>query len=375
MDGHVDDAEHGGSSGPRAHASAGRARRPSTDSITAGGGQAERPGPGRWWIYQRERFPLLAHTPLVLAFSTSAVSFSWLLHPGPDLPPLLSYAVAFFTSLVFFLQLRIADEFKDHEEDRRYRPYRPVPRGLVTLRELGMVFALGALLQLGLALLLAPRLLLLLGITWAYLAAMSKEFFVGTWLRARPLLYMVTHMTILPLIDLYATSTEWTPRAGDPPAGLFFFLLASLFNGMVVEIGRKIRRPADEEEGVPTYSHLWGRPRAVGAWLGALVATTVSALLAASRIGFILPLAVLLGAGLLVATWAALRFLRATNAATPARGNARPGRDDGHDARGGRPAPGPSGRIFETVAAAWTLVLYVGLGLLPFFLRLAGSGP
>ena len=43
------------------------------------------------------------------------------------------------TSPVFFLQLRIADEFKDFAEDSRFRPYRPVPRGLVTLTELGWV--------------------------------------------------------------------------------------------------------------------------------------------------------------------------------------------------------------------------------------------
>lgn len=329
-----------------------------------GSAHTQRRGPGRWWTYQRERFPLLAHTPLVLAFSTSAVSFAWLLHPGPERPPLLAYTVAFLTSLVFFLQLRIADEFKDLEEDRRFRPYRPVPRGLVSLRELGGVFTLGALLQLGLALVLAPRLLLLLGITWTYLAAMSKEFFVGTWLRARPLLYMVTHMTILPLIDLYATGTEWIPRVASPPDGLFFFLLASLFNGMVVEIGRKIRRPSDEEEGVPTYSHLWGRPRAVGAWLGALVATAASALLAADRIGFVWPLALLLGIGFVLATLIGLRFLRATRTA---------GSGTGEPVIAGPGGAVPSGRIFEAVAAGWTLVLYLGLGLVPFFLHLGRS--
>ena len=41
--------------------------------------------------------------------------------------------MAVVTSFLSFLQLRIADEFKDFDEDSRYRPYRPVPRGLVTL--------------------------------------------------------------------------------------------------------------------------------------------------------------------------------------------------------------------------------------------------
>ena len=114
----------------------------------------------KWWVYQKERFPVFAHGPLILAFSASAVCFSSLLR-GTN-PSLRSIAVAFITSFIFFLQLRIADEFKDFEEDSRYRPYRPVPRGLVTLHELGVVFVVGGLIQFSLALLLKPPLILIL---------------------------------------------------------------------------------------------------------------------------------------------------------------------------------------------------------------------
>ena len=122
---------------------------------------------GRWWVYQRERFPLFAHGPLVLAFSSSAVCFSHLLRGQNNWPALASVVVAFATCLLFFLGLRIADEFKDIEEDTRYRPYRPVPRGLVTLRELGWVGAAVAVIQLALALWLAPGLSLILLAAWA----------------------------------------------------------------------------------------------------------------------------------------------------------------------------------------------------------------
>ena len=30
----------------------------------------------RWWIYQRERFPIAGHGPVVAVFSASAVCFS-----------------------------------------------------------------------------------------------------------------------------------------------------------------------------------------------------------------------------------------------------------------------------------------------------------
>src|SRR5256714_14643558 len=141
----------------------------------------------RWWIYQRERFPVIAHGLLIAAFSSSAVCFSALLRSQQiyriKIPHPLSLLVAYATAFLFFLQLRIADEFKDFEEDSRYRPYRPVPRGLVSLRELGFVAAACALVQLGLALWLQPSMIGLLAIPWGYLALLSKEFFVGDWLK------------------------------------------------------------------------------------------------------------------------------------------------------------------------------------------------
>ena len=101
----------------------------------------------------------------------------------------------------------------------RYRPYRPVPRGLVTLGELGWIGVGGAAIQLALALWLHPPLVALLVLAWAYLALMSREFFVAEWLRRRPAIYMASHMVIIPLIDLYATACDWLLVTGWPPTG------------------------------------------------------------------------------------------------------------------------------------------------------------
>ena len=75
---------------------------------------------------------------------------------------------------------------------------------------------------------------------------------------------MTSHMVILPLVDLYATACDW--RVAGLRArrrGLFWFLVVSYLNGIVIEIGRKTRAPADEEHGVDTYSALWGTHGAV----------------------------------------------------------------------------------------------------------------
>jgi len=298
----------------------------------------------RWWVYQRERFPVLAHGPLVLAFSSSAVCFSHLLRCRSDWPAWLGLGVAFVTCLLFFLGLRIADEFKDIEEDTKFRPYRPVPRGLVTLRELGWIGAGAAAVQLALAASLAPRLIVILFAGWLYLALMSNEFFVRDWLKARPVTYLWTHMFIMPIVDFYATACDWVPAGGKLPPGLFWFLAASFCNGIVIEIGRKIRAPADEENGVQTYSFLWGRSAAVLAWLGMMLATAACATVAAVRIGFAIPVAAATGMIFLIGLAAGANFLRS-------------------------PRPG-GGRRFELLAGVWTLVLYLSLGIIPLTWRL-----
>lgn len=304
---------------------------------------------GRWWIYQRERFPIAAHGPLVAAFSFSAVAYSSQLRGEATPPSLAAWLVAFLTSLAFFLQLRIADEFKDFEDDRRYRPYRPVPSGLVKLRELGILGAGAAVIQLGLAVWLFWPLVFILLATWIYLALMSHEFFARDWLKRRPITYMWTHMLIMPLIDLYATACDWLVAGAEVslsnlPSGLYWFLIVSFFNGLVIEIGRKIRAPDDEEEGVETYSALWGRERAVAAWPGVLLLTAVSAGIAAWLIDFLWPVAVILLLLLATAAFAGWRFLA-------------------------NPVPA-AGKRFEHIAGGWTLCMYLALGAAPLLWRM-----
>lgn len=312
----------------------------------------------RWWIYQKERFPLFVHGPLILAFSASAVSYSALLRTdgaeglGAARASVMweSYVVAFLVSLGSFLLLRIADEFKDAEEDARFRPYRAVPRGLVTLKELKSVGIQVGIAQLILVGLLGTigqlsrwQLFGLLTVSWIYFGLMSKEFFARKWLKARPVVYLFSHMGIMPLVDWFATGCDWVPQGGVMPAGLFWFLAASFCNGLVIELGRKIRSPEQEENGVETYSFLWGRPIAVAAWLAAMAATLGCAVVAAERIHFTLPIVTVLGSLWLIAAALGVAFLKTQN---------------------GKLAKG-----IEAAAGVWTLALYLALGVVPLLLK------
>lgn len=297
----------------------------------------------RWWVYQRERFPLLVHGPLIAAMSFAAVSVSRLSRGGTALPEAWPLLVAFVTALLFFLQLRVADEFKDRDTDARYRPYRAVPRGLVSLRELGAVVVVGAIMQLGLALWLRPSLVLLLAAAWIYLGLMWKEFFVHRYLAAHPIAYLWSHMLILPLITLYATACEWHTAGVPFPGGIAWLLAASFCNGLVIEIGRKIRAPEAEERGVDTYSALWGRRTATLAWWAAMLLAAATSLPVAKTIGLSAVLAVAFGGALTLAAVAGRRFLD-------------------------QPTPKRAG-LFEPVSGLWTLVAYLGLGVGPWVLR------
>ncbi len=288
----------------------------------------------RWWTYQNERFPVFQHGLLVIAFSSSAVAFSSILCDTE--PSWRAFFVAFITVFLFFLQLRIADEFKDAEEDAKYRPYRAVPRGLVSLRELAYVFVLAAFIQLAATLWLDTRLLILLFVTWTYIALMSVEFFARNWLKTRPVTYLWTHMIIMPLVDLFATSCLWLPNDLSPnKSGLLCFLIASFFNGIVIEIGRKLRQPQGEEDGVPTYSKLWGLKNASFIWLGCMFITALSATIAAYHIHFLFPAVFLL---IPILFWALLAV---------------------------KNFPLTSSKRFELISGAWTLILYLSLGLIP----------
>lgn len=294
----------------------------------------------RLWIYQSERFPLAQHGLAIFAFSSCAVALSAALRGAtPSLPALL---VAFASSLSFFFQLRVIDEFKDHADDCRYRPYRPVPRGLVSRHELAALALTTAGIQLGAAVLLDPKLVYLLLCAWLFLLSMSQEFFAGQFLEEHPILYMASHMLVMPVIDCYTTACDWLPAAHFGPnhwlnAGLILFLLVSYCNGMVIEIGRKIRLVRDEEPGVATYSKLWGVDFAVHNWQALVLATTVLAAATAWTAGCFLPVLLILTAtGTGIAAYAK-RFARARESF--------------------------SSSPMEKLSGIWTLAVYGGLGL------------
>lgn len=273
---------------------------------------------------------------MISVFTFSAAAYSRVARGVPGFIPWPTFAVGCYTSLVFFFWLRVLDEHKDAATDAAFRPELPVPRGLIGLGELRAT----ALVLLALALVLNawrdPRLLwpCLAVAVWA--ALMTREFFVRDWLRAHVTWYLLSHMLIMPMIDFYTTGLDWIGHG--LPIGVEWFLLVTFLNGMVIEVGRKLRAPEREREGVDTYSKAWGRERAALIWLGLLTLTALAAGAALRQVGGGVPSLAVLGLMWLGAGSTGLAFRR-----NPARE-----------------------KWVEGASALWTIGMYLLLGSAPW---------
>lgn len=240
----------------------------------------------RLWQYQSERFPLANHGALTLVFAASACAFAAGFSGG--WPSLSAIVLATLMGLGQFALLRIADEHKDFATDSAHRSYRAVPRGLVTLGELRAVGVVAAALMLAaVAFAQSLALAILTFAIWIYFALMTVEFFAADWLKARPVVYLVSHMIITPLIAWAMAGFQLAHDGvalGEIPARAGAYLFCILFLGVVLELGRKIRATQDEEPGVETYSALWGPSVARNAWLAAGGASGVMLLIAIVQI-------------------------------------------------------------------------------------------
>lgn len=296
----------------------------------------------KYLTYLNERFPLQSHIPIIGIFSFSAICYALMADGATRFVPIPYYIAAFLLTATTFFLLRISDEFKDHEDDMLYRKYLPVPRGLVTLQELKRI-AWGVLLFQAILLLLFPQFLITYLVSIGYMTLMYHEFFVAEWLKKHQIAYVLSHMAIIPLVDLVASAAYWATDGGYPPKALVWFFLVSFFNGMVLEFGRKIKSPEMEEEGVVSYTKLYGLKGGVFLWLAVLTVTLISAFVAAKQINSPSWVYICFLSLYVVAILVALIFLQ-------------------------KPDKKRS-KAIEIVSGVWTLGMYLNIGALPFILQ------
>ena len=298
----------------------------------------------RFYQYQKERFPVFGHGLLVAAFTFSGISYSLICRGAEGFVNWKIFLAGIFTTVTLFLLVRIFDEFKDAEDDAKYRKELPVPRGLVSLQELFVVGVIVVILQVVVNLYFFPKMLIIYFIVMAWLSLMGKEFFVSAWLKKHQFWYVTSHMLIIPLVDVYASGLDWLLAGVPAPNGLVFFFAVSFMNGVVLEIGRKIRTPENEKEGVLTYTSMLGTNRATILWIAVLFVTLCLSIAASQFAGYGILAFIILGSFFLLCALPAFLFLQNKTE--------------------------KFSNLIEKTSALWTIAMYLSLGGIPMLQQL-----
>jgi hypothetical protein len=225
------------------------------------------------WV--NERFPLVNTSLFGVLYLAALLLSRCLLTTGPIVLGLVDL-LGFFTTVAFFLMLRVFDEHKDYEEDCHNYPERVLQSGLITLNHLKVVGAIAIAIQMGVSMVLdggigVITLTWLVVMVWSCL--MAVEFFCGKWLEKRLVLYAVSHMVVVPM------ALVWLAQMGAGPTTLpleiGWLLALSFFSGASMEVARKMKAPGDEVDTIASYTKALGVKTAPVVVLVLLVMGTV----------------------------------------------------------------------------------------------------
>ena len=223
----------------------------------------------KWYTYQKERFPVLIYGLYVFCIVFAVFCFCnysakmyhasliFIQYPGEFVINYYNLIPMFIVAFLQFLIIRIVDEFKDYEEDCKYRPYRPVPRGLIKLKELKILFIICMSLQAIITIFVNIQSIIWLWILWIFFFIMSKGFFIKKFLDKHLLLEVFFDELLIAFLGLYLASFIYIDK------NIWIILAILYIVSWIVEIARKIRAKEDEEEGVKTYTAVYGISKAI----------------------------------------------------------------------------------------------------------------
>ena len=117
---------------------------------------------------------------------------------------------------------------------------------------LKVLFIICAIIQLIITLIYSRDSVILLLFVWAYFAIMSKDFFLKKFLDKHLLINVTFDEILLPILVLYLSSYVYID------GNIWLLLLMSYIISWIVEVARKIRCKQEEEEGVKTYTAVFG---------------------------------------------------------------------------------------------------------------------
>ena len=215
----------------------------------------------RLHIYFKERYPIIPRLILGLIIFLE-IYFIVLLNNGVTKFNIgIQEVVGAYTVFAFLLWLRIADDLKDYETDKKLFKDRPLPSGRTTRRDVMIAGVFFELIAVILNILFMNNILFFV-ILYVYGYLMSKWFFQKSKIQPSLPLALITHNPVQMIVNLYIisfTCIKYEIPAISLTTAMALFTL--YFPALIWEVSRKIKAPKDEND-YTTYSKLFGYKKA-----------------------------------------------------------------------------------------------------------------
>ena len=215
----------------------------------------------RLYIYYKERYPIFLRIILGLIVF-GEIYFIVLLNQGVDKFNIgIQEIIGGYTVFAFLLWLRVADDLKDYETDKRLFPDRPLPSGRTKIKDVVISCAIVELIAIVLNFLFMPNFIFFI-VLYCYGYLMSKWFFQRKKIQPSLPLALVTHNPVQMFVNLYIISfTVIKYNLNFINLTTIMTLFTLYFPALIWEVSRKIKNPKEEND-YTTYSKLFGYKKA-----------------------------------------------------------------------------------------------------------------
>lgn len=215
----------------------------------------------RLYIYYKERYPIFLRLILgIIVFGE--IYFIVLLNKGiTNFYIGIQELIGSYTVFAFLLWLRVADDLKDYETDKKLFPDRPLPSDRTKISDVVISCSIFELIAVVLNYLFMPNFIFFI-VLYAYGYLMSKWFFQRSKIQPCLPLALITHNPVQMFVNLYIISFTVTKYQLDFVNLTTIMALFTLyFPALIWEVSRKIKNPKNEND-YTTYSKLFGYKRA-----------------------------------------------------------------------------------------------------------------
>ena len=211
----------------------------------------------RLYLYYHERFPIFLRL-IVGIVVFGEIYFIILLNRGiTNFSIGIQELIGSYTIFAFLLWLRVADDLKDYETDKRLFPDRPLPSGKTEIKDVVISCFIFEAIAVVLNYIFMPNFIFFI-VLYVYGFLMSKWFFQRNKIQPSLPLALLTHNPVQMFMNLYVMSfTVIKYHLNFLSLTTIMAIFTLYFPALIWEVSRKIRNPKKEDD-YTTYSKIFG---------------------------------------------------------------------------------------------------------------------